>query len=109
RRAGAARGAAGADLAEAVRVADRSDVGELRFRVPAGGGAVEARGVGDGGLAAAEAVAVDAGPPGRGQDALGHRLGGAGRGVRLLGGVLPPGGAVARDAARRGRAADTSQ
>src|SRR6516225_7775974 len=47
RRAGAARGAAGADLAPALGLAERPDAGELRLRVPAGGATVQTRCAGD--------------------------------------------------------------
>src|SRR5829696_8441205 len=109
RRAGAARGAAGADVAAAVGAAYGPDAGELRLRVPAGRAAVQAGRAGDLRLAAGEAGAADPRPPGRGEDSPGHRAGGAGGGVRLLGGVLIIKKKAARDAQGRPGAAGAAE
>src|SRR5262249_39437206 len=66
RRAGAARGAAGAHVATALGPADGPDAGQLRLRVPAGDPAVQAGGAGDLLLAAGKAGPLDPGSAGRG-------------------------------------------
>ena len=74
-RAGTARGASDSHLAATLGPADGPDAGELRFRVPAGGAAVQARCAGDLCLAPGEARAADPGPARGREDPSGYLVG----------------------------------
>src|SRR3954454_85711 len=108
-RAGTSRRAAGPDLAPAVGPADGPDAGELRLRVPTGRATVEARCAFDLRLASGEAGAPDPGPARGRENTSCNLVGGQGGGERLLGGVLPPRRAAARDAQGRRGAADAAE
>src|SRR3954451_14716685 len=108
-RAGTTRRATGPDLAAALGPADGPDAGELRLRVPTGRAAVEARCAVDLRLAPGEAGTLDPGPARSRENTFSDLVGSQGGGEWLLGGVLPPGRAAARDAQGRGGTGDAPE